>query len=139
MCIYEVVEKGQSDLNDDLNDYEYNLTLIKYILYISDKKLLVEQRIPQTKTLLRRRLTKMMMKLKLYKHDLDFECHVVRVLKYCNVKMGWNLCFIKRSKIYIIQMFNLLRHAVTCRTIGHVSSKCISYPIDILTKVFSKS
>lgn len=38
MCIYEVVEKGQSDLNDDLNDYEYNLTLIKYILYISDKK-----------------------------------------------------------------------------------------------------
>lgn len=98
MCIYEVVEKGQSDLNDDLNDYEYNLTLIKYILYISDKKLLVEQRIPQTKTLLRRRLTKMMMKLKLYKHDLDFERHVVRVLKYCNVKMGWNLCFIKRSK-----------------------------------------
>lgn len=98
MCIYEVVEKGQSDLNDDLNDYEYNLTLIKYILYISDKKLLVEQRIPQTKTLLRRRLTKMMMKLKLYKHDLDFECHVVRILKYCNVKMGWNLCFIKRSK-----------------------------------------
>lgn len=62
--------------------------------------MLVEQRIPQTKTktLLRRRLTKMMMKLKLYKHDLDFERHVVRVLKYCNVKMGWNLCFIKRSK-----------------------------------------
>lgn len=57
MCIYEVVEKGQSDLNDDLNDYEYNLTLMKYILYISDEKMLVEQRIPQTKTLLRRRLT----------------------------------------------------------------------------------
>lgn len=99
MCIYEVVEKGQSDLNDDLNDYEYNLTLIKYILYISDKKLLVKQRIPQTKTLLRRRLTKMMMKLKLYKHDLDFECHVVRVFKILQCENGMELMFHKKKQI----------------------------------------
>lgn len=38
----KLLKKDKFDLNDDLNDYEYNLILIKYILYIFDEKMLVE-------------------------------------------------------------------------------------------------